>query len=59
MAKDGAMLMTAGNIAAALKAPPAQVKKAIVALGLKPTAKKGACSYYGAEALPKIKAAVK
>ncbi len=51
--------MTAGKIAVALKAPPAQVKKAIAALGLKPTAKKGGCSYYGAEALPRIKAAMK
>ncbi len=59
MATAAAKLMTAGNIAAALKVPPGQVKKAIVALGLKPTAKKGGCSYYGAEALPKIKAAVK
>ncbi len=52
-------LMTAGKIAEALKAPPARVKKAIAALGLKPKAKKGACSYYGAETLPKIKAALK
>jgi len=51
--------MTAGNIAAALKVPPGQVKKAIATLRLKPTAKKGACSYYGAEALPRIKAALK
>jgi len=59
MAKDATKLMTAGNIAAALKVPPGQVKKAIASLGLKPTAKKGACSYYGAEALPRIKAAIK
>ena len=59
MATAAAKLMTAGNIAAALKVPPGQVKKAITALGLKPTAKKGACSYYGAEALPKIKAAIR
>ena len=59
MATGAAKLMTAGNIAAALKVPPGQVKKAIAALGLKPTAKKGACSYYGAEALPKIKAAIR
>ena len=59
MATAAAKLMTAGNIAAALKVPPGQVKKAIAALGLKPAAKKGACSYYGADALTKIKAAVK
>jgi hypothetical protein len=59
MATAATKLMTAGNIAAALKASPGQVKKAIAALGLKPTAKKGACTYYGAEALPRIKAAIK
>jgi hypothetical protein len=59
MATAAAKLMTAGNIALALKVPPAQVKKAITALGLKPAAKKGACSYYGAEVLPRIKAAIK
>jgi len=59
MATAATKLMTAGNIAATLKVPPTQVKKAIAALGLKPTAKKGACSYYGAEALPRIKAAIK
>ena len=52
-------LLTAGKIAVALSAPPAKVKQAIAALGLKPKAKKGACSYYGAESLPKIKAALK
>jgi len=59
MATGESKLMTAGKIAEALSAPPAKVKKAIAALGLKPTAKKGACSYYGAEHLPKIKAAMK
>ena len=59
MASAEAKLMTAGNIAKALAAPPAKVKAAITALGLKPKAKKGACSYYGAESLPKIKAAIK
>ncbi len=52
-------LLTAGKIAEALGAPPAKVKKAITALGLKPAATKGACSYYGKDVLPKIKAAVK
>ncbi len=45
-------------LAVALKVPPAQVKEAIAALKMKPTAKKGACSYYSAAALPKIKAAL-
>jgi len=59
MATSESTLMTAGKIAEALSAPPAKVKKAIAALGLKPKAKKGACSYYGAESLPRIKAALK
>jgi hypothetical protein len=59
MATSESKLMTAGKIAEALSAPPAKVKQAIAALGLKPKAKKGACSYYGAESLPKIKAAIK
>jgi hypothetical protein len=59
MATSESKLMTAGKIAEALSAPPANVKKAIAALGLKPKAKKGACSYYGSESLPKIKAAMK
>lgn len=53
-----AELFTAGKIAAALKVPGAQVKKAIAALKLKPVAKKGPCSYYGKDALPKIKKAL-
>jgi hypothetical protein len=59
MATGEGDLMTAGKIAEALSAPPAKVKKAIAALGLKPKAKKGACSYYSAESLAKIKAAIK
>jgi len=59
MAAADPKLMTAGKIAEALSAPPAAVKKAIAALGLKPQAKKGACSYYAAESLSKIKAAIK
>lgn len=52
-------VMTAGKIAEELAVPPAQVKKAITALGLKPAAKKGACSYYERAALPRIKKALK
>lgn len=51
-------LLTAGKIAAALKAPPARVKKAIAELKLKPAAKKGACTYYAAADLAKIKKAL-
>jgi hypothetical protein len=51
-------LLTAGAIAQALGAPGAAVKKAIQDLGIKPKAKKGACSYYGPDALAKVKKAV-
>jgi len=57
-AAKGEDLLTAGAIAAALGAPGAKVKKAIKDLGIKPTAKKGACSYYGPDALAKVKKAV-
>lgn len=53
-----AELFTAGKIAAALKVPGAKVKKAIAELKLKPVAMKGPCSYYGKDALPKIKKAL-
>jgi hypothetical protein len=51
-------LLTAGAIAKALGAPDAKVKKAIKDLAIKPKAKKGVCSYYGQDALAKIRAAV-
>jgi hypothetical protein len=52
-------LLTAGAIASALSAPPAKVKKAITDLKIKPAAKKGVCSYYTKDVVPKIKAALK
>jgi hypothetical protein len=52
-------LLTAGNIAQTLGVPAPQVKKAIQTLGLKPAAKKGVCSYYSRDAVPKIKGALK
>lgn len=52
-------LLTAGAIATTLSVPAPKVKKAIADLKLKPTAKKGACSYYSKELVPKIKAALK
>jgi hypothetical protein len=55
---DAKDLLTAGGIAQQLKVPGAKVKKAIAALGLKPAAKKGVCSYYEASAVPKIKKAL-
>jgi predicted ArsR family transcriptional regulator len=52
-------LLTAGAIAQQLGLPPTKVKKAIGDLKIKPTAKKGACSYYSKDVLPKIKSAAK
>lgn len=54
-----AKLMTAGNIAKELGASDANVKKAIKDLGIAAAAKKGVCNYYSADALKKIKAALK
>jgi hypothetical protein len=51
-------LLTAGAIAKTLGASDAKVKKAIKDLAIQPKAKKGACSYYGQDVLPKIRAAV-
>jgi hypothetical protein len=52
-------LMTAGALAVEMGLPGAKVKKAIADLKIKPAAKKGACSYYTKDMIPKIKAAVK
>jgi len=59
MATATAEMYTAGKIAEQLSAPPAKVKKAIDQLGIKPVAKKGVCSYYGKDAIAKVKAALK
>ncbi len=56
---DKKELLTAGTIAKNLSASPAAVKKAITDLKIAPAAKKGACTYYSADVLPKIKAALK
>ena len=58
MAENLDDLLTAGAIAKAIGASDAKVKKAIKDLGLTPKAKKGVCSYYGKDVLPKVKAAV-
>jgi hypothetical protein len=55
---DPSDLLTASKIAAQLKVSDAKVKKAIAALGLKPAAKKGVCSYYERSAVSKIKKAL-
>lgn len=56
---DKKELITAGTIAKNLSASPAAVKKAITDLKIAPAAKKGACTYYSADVLPKIKAVLK
>ncbi|MEJ5304636.1 MAG: hypothetical protein WHV63_01720 [Ignavibacteria bacterium] len=51
-------LLTVGKIAEQLSVPAAKVKKAIQELGIQPTAKKGACSYFSKSDVPKIKKAL-
>jgi hypothetical protein len=51
-------LLTAGDIAKALGASDARVKKAIKELGIQPKAKKGVCNYYGRDVLASVKTAV-
>jgi hypothetical protein len=58
MADAKSDLLTAGNIAKALKVSDAKVKKAIQTLGIKPAAKKGVCNYYTKDVVPKVKAAI-
>jgi hypothetical protein len=55
---DQSDLLTASKIARQLEVPDARVKKAIAALGLKPAARKGVCSYYEKSAVPRIKKAL-
>jgi hypothetical protein len=59
MAAGTTDLYTAGKIAGQVGASPAKVKQAIQALKLKPVAKKGACTYYGKDAIAKVKGALK
>jgi hypothetical protein len=59
MAAKSEELLTAGKIAQNLAASPAAVKKTITQLKIEPAAKKGACTYYSASVVPKIKAALK
>lgn len=51
-------LLSAATIAAELSVSDAKVKKAIAALGLAPTAKKGVCNLYARSAVAKIKKAL-
>ncbi len=59
MAQLKSEMFTAGKIAQTLAVPGPQVKKAIQQLGIKPVAKKGACSYYSKDAIAKVKSAIK
>jgi len=59
MATVTSEMLTAGNIAKALKVSDAKVKKAIQTLGIKPIAKKGVCNYYSKDVVPKVKGAIK
>lgn len=59
MAEQKQELLTVGKIAEQLSVPAAKVRKAIQELGIQPTAKKGACSYYSKSDVPKIKKAIK
>ena len=56
MAEKKDDLLTAGDIAKALKTSDGKVKKAIKDLAIQPTAKRGVCN--GADAVTKVKAAV-
>ncbi len=59
MAEQKQELLTVGKIAEQLSVPAAKVKKVIQELGIQPTAKKGACSYYSKSDVPEIKKALK
>ncbi|MCF8306672.1 MAG: hypothetical protein K9I71_08890 [Ignavibacteriales bacterium] len=49
------VLFTAGKIAESLNVSAGQIKKAIETLKIEPDSKKGACNYYAAETVEKIK----
>lgn len=52
-------LLTSGKMAESLGVSPAKIKKALTDLGIEPTSKKGACSYYDSAVLTKVKSALK
>ncbi|MBN2357304.1 hypothetical protein JXO59_14405 [candidate division KSB1 bacterium] len=52
-------MYTAAKMAKALHISDTVVKKTLKELRIEPDAKKGACSYYGAATLEKIKRALK
>jgi hypothetical protein len=51
-------LLSPGAIAKAIGASDAKVKKALKDLGIDPKTKKGVCSYYGKDVVPKVRAAI-
>jgi hypothetical protein len=51
-------LLTVGKIAEQLSVPSTKVKKVIQDLGIQPALKKGACSYFSKNDIPKIKKAL-
>ena len=59
MAKEKADLLTAGKIAMQLGVSGAVVSKTIKALGIKADLVKAGCSYYSADTIKKVKAAIK
>lgn len=58
MSTESTGLFTVRKIAEALGVPESKVKKALKELGIEPTTKKGACSYYSAEVLAQVKQAL-
>lgn len=54
-----AVQITAANMAKELGVSAGKVKKAIDELKLEPVAKKGACCYYSADQMKKVKASLK
>ena len=59
MANEKSNLLTAGKIAVQLGVSGGAVSKAIKTLGIKPDLVKAGCSYYGADTIKKVKAAIK
>jgi plasmid maintenance system antidote protein VapI len=57
-AEKSTELYTAAKLAEALGVPVGKVKKLIAAHGIQPDEVKRGCSYYGAETLKKLKAAL-
>lgn len=59
MPREIPTLITASAMAKNLGVSEVKVKKAIKEWGLSPAAKRGCCTYYGAEEMVKLKALLK